>query len=83
MTGAVTIGLYSPEYALMSGGASRTGGAAEPRNIPIAGTTSSKLACFCGVEFLETTRTGPGAASLMRVNWATSTIDGVQKTIKD
>ena len=83
MTGAVTIGLYSPEYALMSGGANRTGGSAEPRNIPIAGTTSSKLACFCGVEFLESTRTGPGAASLMRVNWATSTIDGVQKTIRD
>ena len=83
MTGACTIGLYSPEYALMSGGANRTAGAALPRNIPIAGTTSSKLACFCSVEFLETGRTGPGAASLVRVNWATSTIDGVQKTIKE
>ena len=82
MTGACTIGLYSPEYAAMDGGANRTAGNAEPRNIPIAGTTTSRLACFCGIELIEAGRAGAGVASQMRVNWATSTIGGVQKTLK-
>ena len=81
MEGAITIGLYSPEYADMSGGASRIGGNITPRNIPTVGSSTSRLACFCGIEITEANRAG-GAASIMRVNWATSTIDGVQKTTR-
>ena len=82
MEGAITIGLYSPEYADMSGGASRIGGNFTPRNIPITPSGTSKLACFCGIEITESTRAA-GNGSVMRVNWATTTIDGVQKTVKN
>ena len=81
MTGAITVGLYSPEYADMSGGASRIGGNLTPRNIPTVGSATSRLACFCGIEITESGRAA-GNGSVMRVNWATSTIDGVQKTVK-
>ena len=82
MDGAITIGLYSPEYADMSGGASRIGGNLTPRNIPTTPSGTSKLACFCGIEITESTRAA-GNGSVMRVNWATTTIDGVQKTPKN
>ena len=79
MDGAITIGLYSPEYADMSGGASRIGGNLTPRNIPTTPSTTSKLAALCGIEITEAGRAA-GNGSVMRVNWATTTIDGVQKT---
>lgn len=82
MDGAITVGLYSPEYADMSGGASRIGGNLAPRNIPTTPSNTSKLACFCGIEITEAGRAA-GNGSIMRVNWAASTIDGVQKTVKD
>ena len=81
MDGAVTIGLYSPEYADMSLSANRIAGNATPRNIPTTPSTTSKLACFCGIEITEAGRAA-GNGSIMRVNWATTTIDGVQKTCR-
>ncbi len=82
MAGAITVGLYSPEYALMSGGANRIGGLATPRNIPITPSNVSKLACLVGIECVESSRGGAGNASTMRVNWAMSSIDGTLQTCK-
>jgi len=81
MEGAITVGLYSPEYAVMSGGANRIGGNLTPRNIPTTPSATSRLACLCGIEITEAGRAA-GNGSVMRVNWATTTIDGVQKTVR-